>query len=161
MRGGATLFSCPDSSHRPSAADAPPRSGGCGARLIKLRNPWGRLEWRGDWSDASPLWTPELRGELARPAHGGGGAPAGAGRSAAGGSADDGVFWMCWDDFRDYFTAVDVCRVRPDWAEVEPHSCYTGIERWKLSESLGGAKLALPHVKGPGLTRIESSLPPS
>ena len=33
-------------------------------RLVKLRNPWGKLEWRGDWSDSSPLWTSALRAEL-------------------------------------------------------------------------------------------------
>lgn len=31
------------------------------ARLCMLRNPWGSGEWTGDWSDKSPLWTPELR----------------------------------------------------------------------------------------------------
>lgn len=25
--------------------------------LVKLRNPWGRLEWKGDWSELSSLWT--------------------------------------------------------------------------------------------------------
>ncbi len=42
-------------------------------KLIKLRNPWGKKEWRqlkfnkflfkksGDWSDDSSLWTEELR----------------------------------------------------------------------------------------------------
>ena len=30
-------------------------------RLCMLRNPWGSGEWTGDWSDKSPLWTPELR----------------------------------------------------------------------------------------------------
>lgn len=30
-------------------------------RLLKLRNPWGKGEWTGDWSDKSELWTPELR----------------------------------------------------------------------------------------------------
>jgi calpain-15 len=94
------------------------------ARLIKLRNPWGQLEWKGDWSDHSPLWTPALRRQLAHPVAG---AYEQRGQMAAAASAsdgsglqpsDDGVFWMTWDDFRDYFSAVDVCRVRPDWAEV-------------------------------------------
>lgn len=29
--------------------------------LIKLRNPWGKLEWKGEWSSDSPLWTQEQR----------------------------------------------------------------------------------------------------
>ena len=33
-------------------------------RLIKLRNPWARQEWLGDWSDSSELWTPNLRKQL-------------------------------------------------------------------------------------------------
>ena len=29
--------------------------------LLKLRNPWGHHEFKGDWSDQSSLWTEELR----------------------------------------------------------------------------------------------------
>lgn len=28
--------------------------------LLKLRNPWGKVEWKGDWSAASKKWTPSL-----------------------------------------------------------------------------------------------------
>ena len=30
-------------------------------RLLLLRNPWGKFEWKGDWSYNSDSWTPELR----------------------------------------------------------------------------------------------------
>jgi calpain-15 len=29
-----------------------------------MRNPWGKGEWTGAWSDKSELWTPELREEI-------------------------------------------------------------------------------------------------
>ena len=33
-------------------------------RLVKLRNPWGKGEWKGDWSDDSYKWTTKLKREL-------------------------------------------------------------------------------------------------
>ena len=36
------------------------QKGSLTVRLLKIRNPWGRKEWNGDWSDHSPLWTPEI-----------------------------------------------------------------------------------------------------
>ena len=26
-------------------------------QLLKIRNPWGSFEWKGDWSDTSDKWT--------------------------------------------------------------------------------------------------------
>lgn len=30
-------------------------------RLIQIRNPWGKKEWQGDWSDKSDKWTPKTK----------------------------------------------------------------------------------------------------
>ncbi len=52
-------------------------------RLLKLRNPWGGDEWNGAWSDKSDEWAqhPEIRDALGVTV------------------ADDGVFYMGFDDF--------------------------------------------------------------
>ncbi|CAH0388992.1 unnamed protein product [Bemisia tabaci] len=72
-----------------------------GVRLVRLRNPWGCYSWKGDWSDESDLWTPELR-DLLMP-HG----------------ASDGVFWISFDDVLKYFDCIDICKVhRQGWSEV-------------------------------------------
>ena len=35
-----------------------------GHQLVNLRNPWGFMEWDGDWGDKSHLWTPSIKKEL-------------------------------------------------------------------------------------------------
>ena len=35
-----------------------------GQKLVRLRNPWGRDSFTGDWSDMSDLWTNSLRSEV-------------------------------------------------------------------------------------------------
>jgi hypothetical protein len=72
-----------------------------GKRFIKVRNPWGKGEWQGAWSDSSELWG-ESPGILAQ--------------MRADEEADftreaDGTFWMCWEDFVDQFNKIYVCRV--------------------------------------------------
>ena len=65
------LSSLPHSGHAYSVTGAKElhnfvRGRGCAperVRLVRVRNPWGNdVEWKGDWSDNSPLWqllTPE------------------------------------------------------------------------------------------------------
>ena len=67
-------------------------------RLLLLRNPWGKSEWKGDWSDSSSSW--RKRPDVA--------AAVGNKRS----HDDDGRFWIQLPDFRQRFRTVDLCRVK-------------------------------------------------
>jgi calpain-15 len=73
-----------------------------GFKLLCLRNPWGSFEWKGDWSDASPLWKkhPLMRSQLTD-----------GGVFSKQSDKDDGIFWMAWPDFLKFFDSVDVCEV--------------------------------------------------
>ncbi|KAF8977866.1 hypothetical protein BGZ46_007066, partial [Entomortierella lignicola] len=64
-----------------------------GERLVHIRNPWGEIEWNGDWSDQSEKWTPEAMEALKQE------------------DKNDGQFWMPYRDFLNIFTTIDRCRV--------------------------------------------------
>ncbi|KAH0846361.1 hypothetical protein AYO21_07453 [Fonsecaea monophora] len=71
---------------------------GHGQRLVKIRNPWGRKEWTGAWSDGSKEWTAEW---LTRLNHQFG---------------DDGVFWMTYKDMLSKYKYIDRTRIfGPEW----------------------------------------------
>lgn len=57
--------------------------GGETFRLVKIRNPWGTGEWKGDWSDNSDLWKKHPKVKEACKLM----------------DVDDGAFWMSWEDF--------------------------------------------------------------
>ncbi|OLN87462.1 Calpain-9 [Colletotrichum chlorophyti] len=74
----------------------------CGERLIKLRNPWGKIRkgvWEGAWSDGSKEWTTEVQEELGH--HFG----------------NDSVFWINYDDFLRKYQHIDRTRLfrDPGW----------------------------------------------
>jgi len=65
-----------------------------GLQLLFLRNPWGKYEWKGAWSDGAKEWdeNPIVKMRL-RPK-----------------DEDDGTFWMPWDQFEAAgFHNIDVC----------------------------------------------------
>lgn len=60
-------------------------------RLIKIRNPYGRKEWTGDWGDKSSLWTIKTREQVNCE------------------DKDDGIFFICFNDFMKFFTTTTIC----------------------------------------------------
>lgn len=64
-----------------------------GHKMMQLRNPWGRKEWSGAWSDDSELWTTRMRNKLDFHA-----------------IEDEGIFWMTFADFVKEFVTIYFCR---------------------------------------------------
>jgi hypothetical protein len=65
-------------------------------RLLRIRNPWGEMEWKGDYSDKSRLWTPELKEKFGWT------------------DIDDGAFWMSIEDFIHYYDITSICYILYD-----------------------------------------------
>eukprot|EP00899_Mesostigma_viride_P012642 jgi/Mesvir1/21379/Mv20863-RA.1 len=68
-----------------------------GAQLLRLRNPWGKMEWTGPWSDTSDEWTRSENFGLQRELNYE--------------FSDDGTFWMALADFTRVFNKVYVCQL--------------------------------------------------
>jgi hypothetical protein len=68
-----------------------------GQRLIKVFNPWSRDKFTGKWSDSSSLWTNALKKE------------------AGWVKADDGMFFMDFDDYYKMFAESYVSMDSSDW----------------------------------------------
>ncbi|KAF2724260.1 cysteine proteinase [Polychaeton citri CBS 116435] len=62
-------------------------------KLLKLRNPWGEVEWEGDWSDGSKLWTADMMTKLNHS------------------FGDDGIFWISYKDFLKHFPSINRVRL--------------------------------------------------
>ena len=69
-----------------------------GQRLLKLRNPWGKKEWTGRWSDGSSEWTPEWMQLLDHK------------------FGNDGIFWISYEDLLKKYQHFDRTRIfGPEW----------------------------------------------
>ncbi|ROT38139.1 calpain clp-1 [Sodiomyces alkalinus F11] len=70
-----------------------------GQRLLKLRNPWGKIRkgiWEGAWSDGSKEWTPDAQAELNHM------------------FGNDSSFWISYEDFLNKFQHIDRTRLFRD-----------------------------------------------
>uniref|UniRef100_A0A8C7C9D5 Calpain 9 n=1 Tax=Oncorhynchus kisutch TaxID=8019 RepID=A0A8C7C9D5_ONCKI len=68
-------------------------------KLIRIRNPWGQVEWNGAWSDESREWNVIDSSEKKRILQN---------------SMDDGEFWMEFEDFKANYDKIEICNLTPD-----------------------------------------------
>ncbi|KAF7213210.1 calpain-9 [Nothobranchius furzeri] len=68
-------------------------------KMVRIRNPWGQVEWNGPWSDNSREWNYVDSAEKSRLQQN---------------SSDDGEFWMEFEDFKKNYDKVEICNMTPD-----------------------------------------------
>uniref|UniRef100_A0A8C8Z2Y3 Calpain-3 n=1 Tax=Prolemur simus TaxID=1328070 RepID=A0A8C8Z2Y3_PROSS len=97
-------------------------------KLVRLRNPWGQVEWNGSWSDSWKDWSFVDRDEKARLQHQ---------------VTEDGEFWMSYDDFIYHFTKLEICNLTADALESDKLQTWTvsvNEGRWVRGCSAGGCR---------------------
>uniref|UniRef100_A0A3P8UI59 Calpain-1 catalytic subunit n=1 Tax=Cynoglossus semilaevis TaxID=244447 RepID=A0A3P8UI59_CYNSE len=119
-------------------------------KLVRIRNPWGEVEWTGAWSDNSREWDNIDRSN----------------RDRLQNRSEDGEFWMSFSDFLREFSRLEICNLTADtlhdtrlkkWSS----SLYQG--EWRRGSTAGGCrnypatfwlnpqfKISLQHPDAPG-----------
>ncbi|XP_068607126.1 calpain-2 catalytic subunit-like [Brachionichthys hirsutus] len=78
-------------------------------KLVRMRNPWGQVEWTGAWSDGSSEWS-SVQGDCPHA------------------NAEDGEFWMSFNDFQRHYSRIEVCTLTPDTIEDD------SVKHWSVSK---------------------------
>uniref|UniRef100_A0A8B9JJN2 Calpain-3 n=1 Tax=Astyanax mexicanus TaxID=7994 RepID=A0A8B9JJN2_ASTMX len=97
-------------------------------RLVRLRNPWGQVEWNGPWSDNSKEWTTISKSEKEKLQHQ---------------NEEDGEFWMSFDNFKKNYTKLEICNLTPDALDDDKiHKWTVSVNegRWVRGCSAGGCR---------------------
>ncbi|KAJ3607076.1 hypothetical protein NHX12_026591 [Muraenolepis orangiensis] len=97
-------------------------------RLIRLRNPWGWVLFKGPWSADAKEWSSLSnadRDNLQKQ------------------TVKESEFWMSFDDFTKHYTKLEMCNLTPDTLQGdERHSWSVAVNegRWVRGSSAGGCR---------------------
>ncbi|KAI3363081.1 hypothetical protein L3Q82_011740 [Scortum barcoo] len=96
-------------------------------QLVRIRNPWGQVEWTGPWSDRSSEWNYISKDEKSKLNH----------------VAEDGEFWMSYSDFIKQFSKLEICNLTPDTLTSDDvgywnHYQFEGM--WRVGSTAGGCR---------------------
>ncbi|KAG5272178.1 hypothetical protein AALO_G00162500 [Alosa alosa] len=86
--------------------------------LVKLRNPWGFVEYCGPWSDKCKNWKKVAKAEIEK---------------LQLQNMEDGEFWIAVEAFSSLFNMVELCSVKPDSLSSDSDSASS----WFLTEYEG------------------------
>uniref|UniRef100_A0A4W5KKH6 Calpain-1 catalytic subunit n=1 Tax=Hucho hucho TaxID=62062 RepID=A0A4W5KKH6_9TELE len=100
---------------------------GSPTKLLRIRNPWGEMEWTGAWSDNSREWAgvdPSVRARLYN-------------------RSEDGEFWMSFRDFLREFSRLEICNLTADAlqaSQVKKWSSALYPGEWRKGSTAGGCR---------------------
>ncbi|KAF3902873.1 Calpain-11 [Arthrobotrys entomopaga] len=98
-----------------------------GHRFVLVRNPWGKSEWKGAWSDGSKEWTPYWIEQLEHR------------------FGDDGSFWMSYKDFLRTFSVLERTRLFDSSWSVASAWVSENVE-WENAYSKNCFQINLPEA---------------
>ncbi|KAI4802263.1 hypothetical protein KUCAC02_020113 [Chaenocephalus aceratus] len=97
-------------------------------RLIRLRNPWGWVLWKGPWSANSKEWSTISTADK---------------ENLKKQTVEESEFWMAFDEFKKNFTKLEMCNLTPDTLQCEERTSWTvsvNEGRWVRGSSAGGCR---------------------
>ncbi|XP_056136772.1 calpain 2, (m/II) large subunit, like [Lampris incognitus] len=96
-------------------------------KLIRIRNPWGQVEWTGPWSDNSMQWRQISDDDRERLSH----------------RSEDGEFWMSFSDFLQHYSRLEICNLTPDALTDDSFSKWALSKfdgTWRRGSTAGGCR---------------------